>query len=82
MSTIHEINQWVVVGAVALHVVAIFAYQWVLGMNLTGPMVHGKMVSETPASSPLGGSSGLAVVLLAAAAAIVYLLVAIYPARP
>lgn len=68
MSVIHDWNQWVIVGAVALHLVAIAFYQWALGRNLTRAMVFG------PRRFPLR-----ALALAAVAAAIVYALVVLLP---
>lgn len=80
MSAIHDFNQWLVVGLVALHVAAIAFYQLVAKVNLVGPMLHG---GELPAGMPArNGSNALAAILLAAAAAAVYYLVVIYPRSP
>lgn len=68
MSVIHELNQWLIVAAVGLHVAAILAYRWVLKVNLVGPMISG------PWSLPWR-----AVVLLVSSAAAVYALVVVYP---
>lgn len=68
MSVIHELNQWLVVIAASLHVVAILAYQWVLKVNLMRPMISG------PRSVPMR-----AVILLVASAAAVYTLVVVFP---
>jgi cytochrome b len=77
MSGLHHLNQWLVLGAVVLHVTAIAYYYWGLGSNLVAPMLHG-------AASPEGvprraGSNALAAVLLAVAGAAVYYLVIVYP---
>jgi cytochrome b len=68
MSVIHDWNQWLIVGAVALHLAAIAYYQWALGRNLTRAMAFGSW------RFPL-----LAVVLAVVAAAIVYALVVVLP---
>ena len=68
MSVIHDWNQWLIVGAVVLHLAAIAFYQWVLGRNLTRAMVFGSV--RFPA---------LAAVLLALAAASDYALVVLLP---
>lgn len=68
MSTLHSFNQWVVACLAGLHVLAIAAYQWILGMNLTRPMVVGR-----------GDMPLRALVLAAAAAAAVYALVVVLP---
>jgi len=68
MHDIHELNEWVIVGAVVLHLVAIATYQFVLKRNLTRAMVFGSW--RFPA---------LAAVLLALAAAAVYGIVVVLP---
>lgn len=68
MSMIHGYNQWAVVAAAGIHVTAIAAYQWILGLNLTRAMVRG------PWAVPLR-----AILLLAAAGATVYALVVLLP---
>ena len=68
MHDIHELNEWVIVGAVALHLVAVATYHFVLRRNLTRPMLVG------PLRFPF-----LAIVLLALAAAAVYGVVAVLP---
>jgi cytochrome b len=70
MSVIHSVNQWLVAGAVALHVAAIAFYQWRLKIDLIRPMVTGPVDAR---------ASALALVLLALAAAAVYALVVVYP---
>ena len=81
MSTFHSYNEWLVLGAAALHVAAIAFYRWRLGARLVGPMVHGWI--EVPPGEhwppPAMQPSWLALVLLAIAAASVYVLVVIYP---
>ncbi|MDQ3025541.1 MAG: cytochrome b/b6 domain-containing protein [Pseudomonadota bacterium] len=68
MSVIHELNQWIVVAAASLHVVAVLFYQWVLKVNLMRPMISG------PQALPMR-----AVILLLLSVAAVYALVVIYP---
>jgi cytochrome b len=68
MSAIHGWNQWAVVAVVGIHVTAIAAYQWILGMNLTRAMVRGPW-----------SASPRAILLLAAAGAAVYALVVLLP---
>jgi cytochrome b len=70
MSVIHSVNQWIVAGAVALHVLAVAFYQWRLKVDLIGPMVTGPVDARATA---------LALALLAVAAAAVYALVVVYP---
>ena len=80
MSQVHGFNEWLIVGAVALHVLAIGYYQGVLRVDLVGPMVHG---GELPAGAGgKAGSAPLAAALLAAAAGAVYYLVVVFPRPP
>ena len=80
MSKLHGYNQWLIVGAVSLHVIAVAIYQWGLKVDLLGPMFHGwRMVSPGIPAQPALASKSLALLLLASAAAAVYALVAIYP---
>lgn len=81
MNWVHEFNQWVIVAAVALHVIAIAIYHRVLKVDLVGPMVHGRADLDAAEPAPSLGSSVAAAILLAVAAAAVYWLVAIYPAQ-
>jgi cytochrome b len=80
MGQVHEFNQWLVAGAVALHLVAIAVYQWVLKTDLIGPMVHGGQAQ--PSAERVRGSPALAAVLVAAAAAAVYYVVVVFPRVP
>lgn len=82
MNWIHEFNQWVIVGAVALHVAAIATYQWGLRVDLLGPMVHGSATLDPSEAPPRLGSSALAAVLMAISAAAVYWLVVVFPRSP
>ena len=70
MSGIHYWNEWVILGAVILHVLAVSIYQLHFRMNIVGPMVSG---------SSQASENVRALVLICAAAAAVYWLVAIYP---
>ena len=80
MSQVHDFNEWLIVGAVALHLVAIAIYQGPLKANLVGPMVHG---GELPLGSDVqAGSNALAAALFAIAAGAVYYLVVIFPRTP
>ena len=77
MSALHHVNQWLVAGAVVLHVTAIAYYYWGLGSNRVAPMVNG---GASPEGVPRrAGSTALAAVLLAVAGAAVYYLVIVYP---
>jgi cytochrome b len=84
MSTLHYYNQYVVLAAVLLHVVAIAVYWKVLRVNLVKPMVDGSVEAElAPGEAPPRmRSSALALALLAASAAAVYALVVLYPGAP
>ena len=68
MHDLHEANEWLIVGAVVLHLVAIATYHLVLKRNLTRAMVFGSLRFPV-----------LAIVLLALAAAAVYGVVAVLP---
>lgn len=81
MSWVHEVNQWMVVGVVTLHVIAIATYQWGLKVNLIGRMFHGS-ATAMPVEAPRQAPAARAAILLAIAAAGVYWLVAIYPKQP
>jgi len=70
MSAIHSWNEWVIVGAVALHIAAVLTYQLYLRMDIVGPMVRGE-------SRPR--ENALALVLICIAASAVYWLVVVYP---
>jgi cytochrome b len=70
MSEIHSFNEWVVVGAAAVHVAAIAFYQWRLKIDLIRPMVFG------PTPLP---ETARAAAWLAAAALAVYALVVLFP---
>jgi cytochrome b len=82
MNALHDYNEWAIVGAVALHVVAIAVYQWGLRVNLIGPMVHGRAPLPAGRKPPQAGSTALAAVLMALSAAFVYWLVVVYPRSP
>jgi cytochrome b len=70
MSELHSWNEWLVVGAVSLHVAAILFYQLYLKLNIVGPMVRG---TSTPSEN------ARALVLICMAAVAVYWLVKVYP---
>ena len=82
MSAIHSFNQWAIVAAVALHVIAIAVYQFVLKVNLVAPMIHGSMEAPAALRPARAGASALAAVLLALAGGFVYWLVMVYPRSP
>jgi cytochrome b len=81
LTTIHKYNEWVIVAAVALHVIAIATYQLGLKVDLVRPMVFGwkQVPAGLRAAEPRRASSLLAVVIAGVAAALVYWLVVIYP---
>lgn len=80
MTAIHHYNQWVLVAAVALHVIAI-AYYWLgLKTDLVSPMVSGWMAAPAAVRPPAAHRPSLAALaLLALAAVFVYWLVVVYP---
>ena len=82
MNALHGYNEWVIVGAVLLHVAAVLAYQFALRVDLVGPMVHGRAALPPGVAPPARGSGILAAVLMAAAAAFVYWLVVVFPRSP
>ncbi len=70
MSSFHSWNEWAILAAVVLHVVAVLTYQLYLRMNIVGPMVVGESrVKENVR----------ALVVICIAAAAVYALVMVYP---
>jgi len=69
MSSFHSWNEWVILGAVIVHVAAILAYQLHLRMDVLRPMVAGPSRAAENAR---------ALVIVAIAGAVVYWLVAIY----
>jgi cytochrome b len=79
MTSLHYYNGWVVVALVALHLVAIATYYWVLRINLVAPMINGSVAVDDPERAPRLASPVLASVILAIAAAGVYWLIKIYP---
>ena len=70
MSELHSWNEWLVVGAVSLHVAAILFYQLYLRLNIVGPIMRGTCAASENAR---------AAVLICIAAAAVYWLVEVYP---
>jgi cytochrome b len=70
MSAFHYWNEWVILGAVAVHVSAVAVYQIYLRMNIVGPMVAGASKAS---------ENVRALVIVAIAAAAVYWLVVVYP---
>jgi cytochrome b len=82
MNQLHHYNEWVIVGMVALHVVAVLAYQFGLRIDLIRPMLHGRAPLPPGVEAPRPGSWPLAAVALAASCALVYWLVVVYPRMP
>ena len=81
MTTIHKYNEWVIVGAVVLHTIAVATYQWGLKVDLIRPMVSGwkRVPADLRTVESPRASSVLAVVIAGVAAALVYWLVVVYP---
>jgi cytochrome b len=80
MTAIHHYNQWALVGAVTLHVIAIGYYWLGLKTDLVSPMVSGWMAAPAAVRPPPAHRPSLAaLVLLAIAAGFVYWLVVVYP---
>lgn len=79
MTWVHDFNEWLIVGAVTLHLAAVAVYQWGLKVNLIGPMVHGG--SLPGGVDAKGGSIVVPTILFALSAAAVYYLVIVFP-RP
>ncbi len=81
MTTIHKYNEWLIVGAVALHVIAVATYQWGLKVDLLRPMLYGwkHVPAELRSVEPARASNVFAVVIAAIAAALVYWLVVVFP---
>jgi cytochrome b len=81
MSSLHAVNQWVLVALAAVHVIAIAVYRYAWGVRLVGPMIHGRMEAPPGASEPARRPAWLAAIVLALCAAAVYALVVVYPMR-
>lgn len=81
MTAIHAYNQWALLAAVVLHVLAIAYYRLAFKTDLLGPMVSGWMAPPAGVMppQPVQRSSLAALALLAAAAAFVYWLVVLFP---
>lgn len=78
MSALHSVNEWVVVGLVALHLAAILTYRFAFKADLVRPMVTGYMDGPASAEPPMR-PAWVAALLAAAAGAFVYWLVVVYP---
>jgi cytochrome b len=81
MTAFHHYNQWVVVAAVVLHILAIAYYYLRLKTNLVSPMLGGWIVVPPGMRPPhlRHGPAWVAAVLFAIAAAAIYWLVMVYP---
>jgi cytochrome b len=79
LSSFHFYNSWVVIGLVAMHVIAIAIYWLAFKDDLVRPMWHGWREVETGTVEPGRRAVALAAVLLLVSAAAVYWLVAMYP---
>lgn len=77
-STIYQIHRtlfWVLVGVIALHIVAVFAYLLLKKHNLIRPMVTGFKTLTQPVNPPLKFAGlGMFVICLAISIAAVYLI--------
>jgi cytochrome b len=73
----HEINQWIILGLIALHILAILFYRFVKKDDLISPMITGSKVLPAEASTPdaRGGNVLLGAIVLAIAAGIVWYIV-------
>ena len=81
MTSLHRYNQWLILGAVVLHVIAIATYRWALHEDLVAPMLRGwkAVPAALRAPEPMQASPWLAVMLLATSGAFVYWLVVVFP---
>ena len=75
LATVHAVSFEVLVGLVALHVLAVAAQSALNGHQLFWPMVTGKKRLPAATRAPRMASLGRAVVVLAAAAAVVAALI-------
>ncbi|MEL6876529.1 MAG: cytochrome b/b6 domain-containing protein [Pseudomonadota bacterium] len=66
----HETFFWVLVGLIALHLIAVLLYQTIGGQKLVGPMITGSRASDAPISGNKGGSAVRAFACLLLAVAI------------
>jgi cytochrome b len=77
ISQIHTINFYVLLGLIALHILAVLAYAVVKRQDLVRPMVTGKKRLPAATRQPRLASPALAVVVLACAAVLVWALVSL-----
>lgn len=80
MTGLHDINQWIMIALVGLHVGAILWYRYARGIRLVGPMLHGDapIAADALAEHPAARDSwrirlGAALLCLALAALIWWL---------
>ncbi len=74
LTGIHELNRWIIVALVVLHLSAVFFYQFIRRDELVGPMVTGyKTVEDKHADER--NNWPLALILLGCSAGLVYCLV-------
>jgi hypothetical protein len=81
LSSLHGVNQWVVVALAALHVIAIAVYRLKWDVRLVAPMIHGRMQAAPGVPEPRHRPAWLALAVLALCAVAVYALVVVYPMR-
>jgi len=81
MSSLHAVNQWVLVALAALHVAAIAVYRLKWDVRLVAPMIDGRMEAAPGVAEPRHRPAWLAAAALALCAAAVYALVVVYPMR-
>jgi cytochrome b len=81
MSSVHSYNEWVLVGLVTLHVLAIATYVGAFRAPLVGAMVHGwKALQPDELAPPYRvAPAWRAAIVLALAAGFVYWLVIVFP---
>ncbi len=63
----HKTGFWVLVALIALHLLAVFGYQFLGKRNLIGPMITGSRKFDRPVAGNSGGSTFRALVCLALA---------------
>jgi cytochrome b len=73
----HSINQWIILGLIVLHVLAIVFYRFVKKDDLVSPMITGSKTLPADASTAnaAGGSALLGAIVLAVAAGSVWYIV-------
>jgi cytochrome b len=72
LTELHETNAWVMLGAIALHLLAVLAYRVLKGQDLVRPMFSGRKLLPARVAPPRLGSAWRALPLLAIAAAIAF----------